>query len=83
MAAHRPPAETGVKSVLLSGSDTDRQRTAWLTENNLEVTLLGGQEIPTLRTWVGSVPLSVRWLTLKRVLDSSTPTWASVWDLMP
>ncbi|MGI6083190.1 MAG: hypothetical protein ACOYEP_09990, partial [Limnochordia bacterium] len=44
----------GVKSVLLSGSDTDRQRTAWLTENNLEVTLLGGQEIPTLRTWVGS-----------------------------
>lgn len=43
----------GVKTVLLSGSDTDRQRTAWLAGNDLEVTLLGGQEIPTLRTWVG------------------------------
>lgn len=44
----------GVKSLLLSSSDSDRQqRTAWLPANSWEVTLLGGQELSTLRAWAG------------------------------
>lgn len=47
-------AKLGIKSLLISGSGADGQRTAWLPENTWEVTLLGGQELATLRNWAGS-----------------------------